>query len=216
LKKLNPDNTPLALAVKHGKGKRVSPVDILKLARSYWLKGEKISIDKLAKESGVSRITIYRWVGNRDYLIGEVLWSAFEPGIKKIMDETPGTGLEHIVEVHRQLMITILSFPPMQKFISDDPAYALRLITTKASCVRERSVKAVTDHLAEQESKGYIQLPAPADELAELIVRTNESRMYSDVISGRSQAIEEACQMVRILLTSGAAIDNSKKPQANP
>jgi len=211
LKKLTYNDTPLARAVNEGKGVRVSPLDILKLARKYWLKSEKVSIDRLARESGVSRITIYRWVGNKDYLMGEVLWSAFEPGLKKIINETPGTGLEHIVEVHRQLMALVLSFPPMQRFIDEDPAYALRLMRTSASCVRERVVNALTEHLKDQESKGHIRLPAPASELAEIITHVNESRMYSDAISGRSPAIEQACSMVRMLLTSGPKTENQGK-----
>jgi AcrR family transcriptional regulator len=208
LKKLTPQNTPLALAVKDGKTIRTTPLDILQLARRRWLKGEKISIDGLAKESGVSRITIYRWVGNKDFLMGEVLWSTFGPGLKKIIKETPGIGIEHIVEVHRRLMEMILSFPPMQRFIKEDPTYALRLVTTSASCTRERSVQVITEHLEEQESKGYIHLPAPANELAEMIIRSNESLLYSDVISGRPPAIEQACKMIRMFLTSGS---NAKK-----
>lgn len=193
-----------------GKNLRISPLDILRLARRHWLKGEKISIDGLAKESGVSRVTIYRWVGNKDYLMGEVLWSAFEPGFNAIVRETPGTGVDHIVEVHRQLMIMISSFPPMQRFIRDDPAYAIRLLTTSASCVCERTIKATVDHLNEQEAKGYIRLPSPAQELAEIIIRSNESRLYIDAISGRQQAIEQACKMLRMLLTVGTAIENRK------
>lgn len=204
MKKLNPQNTPLALAVEDGKTVRVTPLDILKLARRHWLKGDKISIDGLAKESGVSRITIYRWVGNKDFLMGEVLWSAFEPGLRKIIKETPGTGIEHIVKVHRQLMTMILSFPPMQRFIKEDPAYALRLVTTPVSCTRERSLQVITEHLEEQEAKGYIQLPAPPNELAEMIVRSNESLMYSDAISGRSPAIDQACNVIRMFLSSGS------------
>lgn len=210
LKKTSPKKTPLALAVDNGKVPRSSPLDILKLARRLWLKGDKISIDRLAKESGVSRITIYRWVGNKDYLMGEVLWSVFEPGLKNIINETPGTGIEHIVEVHRKVMIMILSFPPMQRFINADPVYAIRLVTTSATNVRERSIQVLADHLSDQEAKGYIQLPAPAKDMAEIIARSNESLMYNDAISGRSPAIDHACQMVRMLLSGGAS-DNKKK-----
>ncbi len=211
LKKISPKNTPLAHAVEDGKNLRISPLELLRLARRHWLKGEKVSIDRLAKESGVSRVTIYRWVGSKDYLMGEVLWSAFEPGMNKIIKETPGTGIEHIVDVHRQLMILVLSFPPMQHFIKDDPAYALRLVTTPASCVRERVVKAIVSHLNEEEANGHIRLPAPAKELSEMIIRANESLMYSDAISGRSPAIEQACNMVRMLLTVGTTYENPKK-----
>ena len=211
MKKLPPKNTPLARTVENGKSYRMSPLEILRLARRHWLKGEKVSIDGLAKESGVSRVTIYRWVGNKDYLMGEVLWSALEPGLRKIIKETPGTGVEHIVEVHRQLMILILSFPPMQRFIKDDPAYALRLVTTPASCLRERLIEAIVEHLNEQEANGHIQLPAPAKELAEMIIRANESRMYSDVIGGRTPDIEQAFKIVRMLLTVGTASRNQKE-----
>jgi AcrR family transcriptional regulator len=212
VKKKSPRKTPLAAAVDNAERTRTSPLDVLKLARRHWLKGEKISIDGLAKESGLSRVTIYRWVGSKDYLMGEVVWSAFEPAMNKVMSETPGTGLEHILEVHRRLMAIILSFPPMQRFILDDPAYAMRIVSTDASSVIERMIQATTDHLKQQADKGHFKLPAPAREVAELIIRINSSIMYSDIISGRSPAIEQASKLDRMVLLGGAISDARGKP----
>lgn len=211
VKKQSPRQTPLAAAVDNAKKPRTSPLDVLRLARRQWLKGEKINIDGLAKESGLSRVTIYRWVGSKDFLMGEVLWSAFEPAVKKVMSETPGTGLEHILEVHRRLMAIILSFPPMQRFILDDPAYAMRIVSTDASCVIERMIQVTADHLSDQAANGHIELPAPAREIAELIIRINSAIMYGDILSGRSPAIEQASKLDRMVLLGGATSDAPRK-----
>ena len=45
-----------------------------RLARRAFLAGERIDMQRLAAELGVNRVTLYRWVGNRGRLLGEVAW----------------------------------------------------------------------------------------------------------------------------------------------
>ena len=43
----------------------------------FW-PGERIALGQMADELGVSRATLYRWVGARDALLLEVLWRLTE------------------------------------------------------------------------------------------------------------------------------------------
>lgn len=200
--------TPLAMALANAAKPQVTPLDAFKLARKHWLEGRRISICELAKELGVSRGKLYRWVGNKEMLLDEIIWSVAKPTFEKAIAETPGVGVDHIVNVHRRFMVEILSFPPLQTFVSLDPPYALRILSKEAKSAHERLITMTADHLKAQEAKGHVQLPASAETLAEMIIRTNESLIYHDIISGRSPAVEQACTMTRLLLSAANIPDS--------
>ena len=201
------NKTPLAMALANTKRPQATPLEVFKLARRRWLEGKKISFGKLAKEIGVSRGTLYRWVGKKDLLMDELFWSLTRPTWERAVRETPGNGIDHIVNVHRNFMSSILSFPPMQQFIKDDPSYAFRILTNFSSGVSKRTVKLAAEHLREQAAAGHIQLHSPPEKLAEIFILANQGILYSDVISGRSPAIDKACTIVRLLLSSSEAVE---------
>ncbi len=196
-------HTPLSVALAGAPSERATPLAVFRLARKLWLEGKRINIGNIARDTGVSRGTLYRWVGNRDLLIGEILWSLCVPTLEHAIAETPFSGVEHIVGVHRRVMSDVLSFPPMQRFLKEDPEYALRILTTRASPLHDRVVQATADHLKKQMLRGDLVLAVPAENIAEIIIRTNESLMYSDLISGRPPEIEQACEINRMLLSAG-------------
>src|SRR5919198_1081369 len=53
----------------------MAQADALRLARRKFLAAQRIDMTGLAAELGVNRVTLYRWVGSRDALMVEVLWS---------------------------------------------------------------------------------------------------------------------------------------------
>jgi len=70
---LSPELAALERALN---GARPAPLDALRLARRRWLAGERIDMGALARELGVSRATLYGWVGSREKLIGEAALGA--------------------------------------------------------------------------------------------------------------------------------------------
>src|SRR6185437_1391993 len=49
--------------------------DAFRLARDRWRAGERIDMSALARELGVNRVTLYRWVGSREQLLVDVIWN---------------------------------------------------------------------------------------------------------------------------------------------
>lgn len=209
LKKAADKTTPLSLVLANQKNPHATPLGVFKLARKRWLEGKRISIGELANEVGVSRGTLYRWVGNKDLLIHEILWSLAKPTFERAVKETPGTGIEHIIGVRRHFMTAILSFPPMHRFINQDPKYALRIQTKDPRSAHYRLIKATEAHMREQEAQGHIRLPLPAAKLAEMLIHTNASLLYSEIIRGNTPSIEHACAIDRMLLMSGEILDDT-------
>ncbi len=67
--------TPLQRQLAEPDRQRPQPIDALRLARRTILDGRRLDMQALAAELGVNRVTLYRWVGSRDDLLVEVLWS---------------------------------------------------------------------------------------------------------------------------------------------
>ena len=207
LKKPSINKTPLAMAIANHSRPPATPIEVFKLARKTWLQGKRVSIGDLAKEVGVSRGTLYRWVGSKELLLDEIFWSLIKPTFEQAVAEAPGHGVAHVVEVHRRFMTAILSFEPLQKFIADDPNYSLRVLTDGSSGVSERIVKLTAEHLRSEERHGHLRLHSSPEKLAEIFILANEAIIYSDAISGRSPAIEKACSLIQMLLSSSQYVE---------
>ncbi len=219
MKKTAVHKTPLALAIANHSRPPATPIEVFKLARKTWLQGKRLSIGDLAKEVGVSRGTLYRWVGSKELLLDEILWSLIKPTFENAVAETPGHGVEHVVAVHRRFMTDALSFAPLQKFIADDPNYSLRVLTDFSSGVSERMVKLTADHLRSEEINGHLRLHSAPEKLAEIFILANTAIIYSDAISGRSPAIDKACSLIQMLLSSSQTVHSQastpRKPAGN-
>src|SRR3954471_15826903 len=55
--------------------RRPTPLDAFRLARRKFRAAERIDMTALAEELGVNRVTLYRWVGSREQLLVEVVWT---------------------------------------------------------------------------------------------------------------------------------------------
>ena len=181
-----------------------TPEDAFNKARRIWLKGERLHLADLAEDLGIGRATLFRWVGNKDLLLGDILWSLYLPIRNSIVASTSGTGVDFIVEVYRRINIELISSKPLQEFVKQDPEHALRVLTSSASTMHGRVVEANTLMIQEQIDKGYLKRPPMrVESLSYFMVRLAESCLYSDVILGREpnvEEVEEACLAVRILL----------------
>lgn len=182
---------------------KATPADAFRRARRHWLKGERIHLASLAAELNIGRATLFRWVGNKDLLLGEVLWSLYEPLRLEALSATPGDGVDFVVGAYRYINATLLHFGPLRQFINQDPEYALRILTSSQSTLHQRTVEANKRTLADQVKRGYIQPPLGVDSLSYFMVRLAESCLYSDIICGREPQeaeLEDACTAVRVML----------------
>src|SRR5258708_18716393 len=90
--------TVLARQLAGGPPSRPTALEAFKLARRQFIRGDRIEMRALATELGVSRVTLHRWVGTRDDLLGEVIWSLAEPTIRDARTATRARGGEGIAE----------------------------------------------------------------------------------------------------------------------
>jgi AcrR family transcriptional regulator len=186
----------------HGEsdGSAPGPLDAFHLARRKFMAGERIDMQGLAAELGVNRATLYRWVGGKELLIGEVISSLARETMERARRDVPGEGPAHVAAVVERALEQISVFEPMRAFLARDPEYALRVLTSKESTVQLNTVAAIRELLEDQVERGALDAPVDLEDLAYVITRIADSFLYSDVIIGTEPNVAKAGQMVRMLL----------------
>lgn len=194
--------TPLERQLRDGsRTARAEPIDAFERAREKFLAGERLDMGQLAAELGLHRTTLYRWVGTRDRLVGEILWSMAEPALRDAVEAAGrARGGERIARAVEHYLTGSLRASFMRRFLEAEPEFALRVLTTKEGVVQARSVDFLRELLEEEVERDSLDPPMSPDDLAYLIVRIGESFLYTDVITGGEPAPEKAAQAVRALL----------------
>ena len=176
-------DTPLTRAIESAEG-RATPRRALELAREKFLRGERIELKELADELGVSRATLFRWVGTRDQLLGEVVWSIGGHAFESIVQRTKGQGAKRIATILGTMARESIRAKHAQAFLQREPELALRIMTMGTGVVQRRMVETVQALVKEEVDRGTIEPRLPVADLAYVIVRIAESFSYTDVITG--------------------------------
>src|SRR5260370_22821614 len=75
-------------------------LDAFKLARRRFFAGERVDMSSIAAEIGVNRVTLYRWVGTREQLLTEVIWSLAQRTLDLERERaTTTTGGERVAQI---------------------------------------------------------------------------------------------------------------------
>jgi AcrR family transcriptional regulator len=206
-----PPLTPLARSLRDSKT-RATPLDAFTLATQKWLRGERLDIGQLAAELGVNPATVFRWVGTREQLYGQVLSEAYARQREHILKTTPGSGLARVVRIVRRNLNALLEAPALRKFVEQDPEFAIRVLTSKSSSVQERTIALERAFLEEVVRTTKVKPVLDLDTLAYIVVRIGEAFLYADVISDRKPEIEKAVATIHALVSGGGRGVAARRP----
>jgi len=181
--------------------RQVTPPDVLRAARRRFLRGERVDMNELAQELGIGRATLYRWVGSRDQLLGEVLWSLAELGLAQARAEAKGRGAAWVLAVYTRFGDRIVELEPLRRFVRAEPECALRVMTSKASPLQRRVVDTFRDILVEAQQRKGLRLRFDPETLAFVMVRVAESFLWTDLITGEASDRPKAHEVTKVLLT---------------
>lgn len=156
---------------------------------------------EIALELGISRATLYRWVGDRDQLLGEVIWSLNSLGIEQARAKAKGRGAKWVLDIYWELGELIVAFEPLRFFIENEAECALRVMASKHSPNQERMIAAWADIIEEAERDRGLVLKLDRDTLAYVLVRIAESFLWADLITGQQADRQKAQDVARALLT---------------
>lgn len=199
--------TPLALALAgRADGGRVTPLTAFKLARRWWLQGRRLNLSALAEELGIGRATLMRWIGTKELLLGEILWSLYKATFDQARTDADNCnslyGVDYLVRIYGDINQALMAAMPLKRFLRDDPRFGLQVLTSNVSGLQERLIRTWTALFEEQIAAGHIDPLMEPGDLAYFIVRIGEGALYSDLICGREPALAPANTAFRLLLSA--------------
>lgn len=154
----------------------------------------------LALELGVNRVTLYRWMGSREKLLVEVIWSLAVKTLRNEVKRSRRTGSERIVAIVGRFVAATLSNSGFARFLADEGELAMRLLTRRDMDFQPRLIAAVQELLEEEVAAGRMDLPAELHDVAYTMVRIIESYIYLDLINGEPPDAKRAEAILRLLL----------------
>lgn len=169
-----------------------------KVARRWFQSGRRIEMQDLASAVGVSRATLFRWVGSRDELLAEVLWSLAEPTLRDAVAAAPGQGGAKLACALESFTETLLATEYFGVFLRREPERALRVLTTRAGSLQGRMTMKMQELLDRHLDSA--KLPMEPPDLAYLLVRVVETFLYTDIITGEQANPGKVRQAVAALL----------------
>ena len=177
------------------------PAEIFQAALAIYRDRRRLDMRALAAELGMSRATLYRKVGNRDRLLGEVMWYLTRVAMSWALAEAEGrNGADRIVEVLRVFMSAVNGSAELRHLLEAEPEAALRILTSKHGPVQPGVTDALENLLAEEEQRGHLRLSIDRGTLAYVLVRIGESFLYADVIADQEPDVDAAVAVAARLM----------------
>src|SRR6266566_1011014 len=198
--------TPLQRQLAGTATARPTALDAFRLARRAFLAGARVDMQALARALNGDRATVYRWVGSREQLLAEILWSLIDPTIVNLRKthchagQPAVPGQSPAAAVITGTVRAVIANPGMQRFLDREGDLALRLLTTKASDFEARLVALITDLVIEETSASRLTAAVPVDDLPYVLVRIMESYIYLGLITGEHPDPDRAARVINALL----------------
>lgn len=155
----------------------------LDAAAARFLAGERIDVQAICAELGLSRATVHRWCGSRDEVIGEVMVRLVVPLFRGIARAGKGRGGKRLVSVFERQLRALAGDAAFRRFLEHERGAAQRILTASDGVVEPRVVALIQEAIEEEVARGY-EPPADPGVIAYAIVRMGESFLYADASSG--------------------------------
>lgn len=172
----------------------------LRRAVHQFVRDGAVDMTSLADEIPVGRATLYRVVGSRDRLLGDVLWVLAERTLERAEEEATATGVDRLIQISRRFKELTLGFEPVRTFLRAEPETAFRVLLTPAGRVSERVVGRWAETFTEAVERGELTLPFDVDRFAYIFVRIGEAMLYSDLLAGLEPDLDVSETAQRLLL----------------
>lgn len=186
-------------AARSSVGHGPTRADLLALARRRFLDGERLDMQAMGAELGVSRTTVYRWAGNHDQLLGEVIsrlayetFEAAERGVRQ-------SGRARVLAVYRNFLRLLATSESVRATLLRDPRQFLR-VTTRSGPVTRMVANLFGELVRREVERGTLHLSTDISALASAMVRIAEAAIYPDMLAGATPDIEPSVEIVAMLL----------------
>ena len=184
---------------------RTTRDDAVAAARARFLAGERVDVSALAVELGLARMTLYRWFGDREALLGEVLCELFDETVARRSRRVRGRGADRLVALVDAVNRDISRSAPLAELLRREPECALRVLTSASSPVQQRAVDTWQRLLEQASAAGEARFLLDPSTLAQVLVRVGQSFLWPELLMGAAADPRRASDVYRALLAPPAS-----------
>lgn len=158
---------------------RVTPGDAFVRAREIVHRGERLDMKALAAELGVARATLYRWTGERERLLSDIMWVDVCAVLDRLLESSSERGVARIQTIAERFLELLVSGEQFSTLLRAEGDTAFRLITAPNGGVRPRLVDKLAGHIREEVDAGFYRPPEDPELIAEGMVTLGERFLYN-------------------------------------
>jgi AcrR family transcriptional regulator len=181
--------------------RRPTRADAVDLARASFLSGDRLDMQTLATSLGISRTTLYSWVGARENLIAIVLGELTDLAWSAVAQQAEGDGSDRALDAARRFMEVTANFAPLRRFAEREPQVALRVLLSPDGIVAQRIRAGVTRVISENSPDAEEISP----ELIDIAVQVGTALEWAPIAIGGQPEIERATRLIRSLFDTDRA-----------
>ena len=158
---------------------RPTPGAAFDLARAWVRSGRRLDMAALAAALGISRNTLYRWTGDRDRLLADVVWADLDALLDHALTATAGSsGEERLRAAGGRFLDLIVEQSAVRALLANEGAAGLRLLTAPRGPIRPRLLERLTATIAAEVDAGAYRCPAPPPILADGLLSLGERFLH--------------------------------------
>jgi AcrR family transcriptional regulator len=180
--------------------RRPTADDALLLAREQFLAGDRIEMGALADQLGVNRTTLYRWVGEREQLLGNLISGLIDEWLEQVRPTVTSAGVDGVLEIVRRFLELAAGYEPLTAFTRREPPLALRVLTDRAGAVTRKADATVREVLAEMLPDREV-----SDEIVRAIGLVARTLVWANIAVDQDPDIDGVVDLTRTLLEAGSA-----------
>jgi AcrR family transcriptional regulator len=167
-----------------GRPAAASREDVIDAGLYRYLRGQRVDVQAIAADLGLGRATVYRWFGDRDRLLGEVIIRATEPVLAECRKGLVGKGGPGLLGTFDRFNRALADAPALRSFVEQEHEAALRLIASGAGLVQPRIVELIAELIDEEREAGAYEPPMEPAVLAYAIVKLAQAFLFNDAVVG--------------------------------
>jgi AcrR family transcriptional regulator len=193
-------------AARRGPRPAATPQQVLDVATGMLSRGELPEMAALAEQTGVGRTSLYRWFGDRDALVGEVLSTYLEEALEQGYRHARARGGRRVARAIEALIRDATSREPFLRLLNAQPQVMLRIIMSPNGSVQTRSIATVAALIDRARQNGRYRPILDAESLAFILVQTGQSYTWARAATGQQPDVEETIRVTEALLLAEAKV----------
>jgi AcrR family transcriptional regulator len=160
-------------------GSKATPRDAFERARSIVHSGQRLDMVALAADLGIARGTLYRWTGDRERLLSDVLWADLDGLLANLLRTPLERGRAGIQAIAMRFLELLTTGDLLVTILRTEGDTAFRLITDPKGRVRPGLVEMLAAHIQREVDDGFYRPPEEPHLLAEGMITIGERFLYN-------------------------------------